>query len=98
MNTKQEIISKLTPFEQDNWGYAANRIQDIAEKVLSKKEFRSYLIESNKDMEECDGMDGQLFNGQYFDWKVFETQSQNIINAFLDYFSENQLAKILGAM
>ena len=96
--TKQKIISLLPKSKRDNWGYGANHIQDVAEKVLTKKEFNAYLKKSNKDVDACEGMDGQLFNGQYFDWRQFETQGVQILSAFLDYFDDVSLMKILGAM
>ena len=93
---KEKIINKLNPFQLDNWGYAANYLQEVAENALTAKEFRAYLMSSSKDMEECDGSDFIVFNGQYFDWKEFSYRSPEIINAFLDYFSDNQLERMLA--
>ena len=95
---KEEIINNLNPFQLDNWGYAANHIQQLAEFALSKEDFNKYLIKSNRDMKACDGMDGQLFNGQYFDWREYSYRGPEIINAFLDYFTNDNLHSILSAM
>ena len=91
---KDGIILKLTPSQRVNWGEGANKIQDVAEQVLSKKDFREYLIKSSEDMSVCEGQDGVLFNGQYFDWKQFDYMSHNILDAFLDYFTDNSLKRI----
>lgn len=95
---KENIILKLNQFELDNWGYGANHLQELAESSLSKKDFNKYLIKSNRDMNACDGQDGVLFNGQYFDWREFSFKGPQIINAFLDYFTDDNLHSILEAM
>lgn len=95
---KQSIILKLSPFQLDNWGYGANYIQDVAEKVLTPKEFNAYLIKSNRDASECEGQDGILFNGQYFDWREFGYHQSMILDAFLDYFTDSNLQRILKGM
>ena len=95
---KANIVSKLTSIERDNWGKGANRIQDIAEQVLTSKDFDKYLRASNRDVNACDGCDFVVFNGQYFDWREFEYNSPIILGAFLDYFTNTNLQKILEAM
>ena len=79
-------------------GEALNLIQDVAESVLSKKRWKQYLTASNKDADECDGMDGMLLNGEYFDWREFNWNKNAIINAFLRYFTEDEINKIDVAM
>ena len=81
-----------------DWGRALNKLQDVAEKVLPKKEFKSYLIKSNADMDKCDGMDGILLNGEYFDWREFTYKQKEIVSAWLRYFDEDQLMKIAKAL
>ena len=95
---KTKIILKLNEVERSQWGYGANKIQDVAEQVLSKKDFKDYLIQSNKDMNACDGQDGILFNGRYFDWKLFDSHGPIILGAFLDYFSDKNLERIYLAL
>ena len=89
---KQKIIAKLNL--NKGWGKCLNVIQDIAEKVLPKKEWLSYLKSSWEDAQACKGMDGVLLNGQYFDWRQFETHSREIVLAYLNYFSDEQLQLI----
>lgn len=81
----------LTKAKNLNMGQALNLIQDIAEKVLTKRRWRQYLVASNKDAQECEGMDGLLINGEYFDWKEFECKKNNIILAYLRYFTEDEI-------
>lgn len=87
-----EII--LTKLKKLNMGKSLNLLQDIAERVLSKRRWREYLIASNKDVQECEGMDGLLINGRYFDWKEFETNKNSIIMAYLKYFTEEEVKEI----
>ena len=75
-------------------GESLNCIQDVAEKVLDKRRWRQYLIASSNDANECDGMDGLLLNGEYFDWKVFEVKKDNMIDAYLRYFTESEVKRI----
>ena len=77
-----------------NMGQALDFIQSIAEHVLSKRRWRQYLIASSQDAEECDGMDGILLNGEYFDWKEFEWNKNKIILAYLRYFTEEEIRNI----
>lgn len=81
-----------------NMGQALNAIQDTAEKVLSKNRWQQYLVDSNADAEECDGMDGILLNGEYFDWREYGWNKNNIIKAYLRYFTENEIKQIALAM
>ena len=87
-----EII--LTKLKKLNMGKSLNLLQDIAERVLSKRRWREYLIASSKDAQECEDMDGLLINGEYFDWKEFEFNKNNIIRAYLRYFTEEEVKEI----
>ena len=89
---KQKIIAKLNLMI--GFGKCLNFIQNIAECVLSKKEWKEYLIASNKDAQACDGMDGILLNGRYFDWRKFDSHCEEIVLAYLDYFNDAQLKLI----
>ena len=92
----ETILSKVDLNE--DFGKTLNYLQDVAEKVLTKREFNRYLKVSNRDIQECDGMDGILFNGQYFDWKEFNYKQREIVSAWLGYFSPDQLHKIAMAL
>ena len=93
----QEIILSKVDLEQD-FGKTLNHLQNIAKKVLSKKEFDIYLELAGDDIEECEGMDGMLLNGCYFDWKEFSYKQREIVSAWLSYFNETQLGKIAKAL
>lgn len=93
---KQQILNRVNL--KQNFGYTLNHLQDVAEKVLSEKEFHIYLVKSSKDASECDGMDGILLNGKYFDWRTFSFKQREIVSAWLDYFTNQQLEKIANAL
>ena len=79
-------------------GHSLNHIQDVAEKVLSKKRWHQYLVSSSQDAEDCEDMDGLLLNGEYFDWRSFGPQKNNIVRAYLRYFTEDEISKIALAL
>lgn len=86
---KEQILTKVNL--SDSFGKTLNKIQRVAMKTLSKKSVNRFLKVSANDAAECDGMDGILFNGQYFDWRLFNIKKKEIILAFLDYFNEEEL-------
>lgn len=81
-----------------NMGAALNHIQDVAEQILSEERWDSFLIATNVDASECEGMDGMLLNGEYFDWREFEFKKNEIIRAFLRYFTYEEIASIAKAL
>ena len=89
---KQKIIAKLNL--KKGWGKCLNLIQSIAEYVLPSDEWERYLAAATQDAKECEGMDGLLLNGQYFDWKEFDYRCGEIVSAYLDYFNDTQLKLI----
>ena len=91
MIIEDAIIQKLG---KKDFGEAANKINEIAKKVIEKKEFARITRNQQKDLDECDGMDGMLLNNEYFDWKEFETRKNDMIRAFLRYFDIFQLQVI----
>lgn len=88
---EEQIISKM---HTKTFGEAANEINDTAERVLSKAQFRKVLIKQNQDADDCEGMDGMFLNGEYFDWKQFEPRKDDMLRAFLRYFDTPQLELI----
>ena len=96
MEYKIVILNKVNL--KQNFGYTLNHLQDVAEQVLTKKEFNAYLVKSSNDANMCEGMDGILLNGQYFDWRTFEFKQKEIVSAWLNYFDEEQLMKIANAL
>lgn len=84
--------------KKENLGEALDHLQNVAEQVLDKRRWRQYLIASNKDANECDGMDGLLINGEYFDWKEFEYRKNDIVKAYLRYFSDEEISNIAVAL
>ena len=91
-----KIISKLDMSK--TWGVLLNQIQDIASDVLSLNEWSAYTKKANHDVQIAQDEDGVIFNGEYFDWRQFETHKVDIIKAYLRYFNESQLVKIYTAM
>lgn len=88
---EEQIIQKLGT---RTFGKAANKINRVAQEVLPKEQFHKITDKQNDDINECDGMDGMLLNGEYFDWKEFETRRDDMIKAFLRYFDTQQLQLI----
>ena len=89
------IVKKVRPYDM---GYSLNHIQDVAEQVLTPKRWTEYLIASNADANECEGMDGILINGEYFDWKEFGPHKERIVRAYLRYFTDDELVLIANAL
>lgn len=89
------IIQKVKHLDLGN---SLNRIQDVAEKVLTPRKWVRYVAKSHKDYVACEGMDGILLNGEYFDWKEFTYNKDNIVKAYLRYFDENDIRLIAKAM
>lgn len=92
---KNIILKKV---QNLNMGQSLNHIQDIAEHVLNKRRWRQYLVATGKDAQACDGMDGLLINGEYFDWKEFEYRKDDIVMAFLRYFTDEEIGQIALAL
>lgn len=90
---KYEIIELLD--RSDGWGKACNQIQDAAFEVLTDSEWDAFAIRQERDYQNCEGSDYLIMNGQYFDWRQFKTKETDIILAYLSYFTEPQLEKIL---
>ena len=97
LTLKATIIAKLK-VKPNDWGKACNKIQDTAEKVLSKNSWLSYLKASNKDMKISEGCDFVVFNGDFYDWKTFSYKSINIVSSFLEYFNDNDLQLICNSL
>ena len=74
------IINKLEK-THGGWGAILNRIQDAAEIALPKKNFETYLKKANVEQEKTEGSDGVLFNGEYFDWREFDSKRLEIVRA-----------------
>ena len=95
-NLKEQIISKYPNLDKEGWGAVLNSIQDVACEHLTKKSVTRYHIKSNFDAQMCEGMDGIILNGRYFDWREFKSKAREIVNAYLDYFNERELETILA--
>ena len=96
---KEQITDKFKKeLNNGEWGVVLNELQDKAEDALSKKEFNTYLIKSSKDLDKCEGMDGILLNGHYFDWREFQFKAKEIVHAWLDYFDPHQLELIYNSL
>lgn len=80
--------------KSEGWGAIFNYIQNTAEKVLTKKEFNKFLEITGNEFEQCDGQDGQLVNGVYYDWKEFDYKRDEMICGFIDILDKvNSTAK-----
>lgn len=89
-----EDVLNLLDLSQ-GWGKACNKIQDAAYETMTVKQWNTFAIRQEHDYKECEGNDYVVFNGQYFDWKEFDTRAKDIVMAYLSYFTEPQLEKIL---
>jgi len=94
---KKDLIKKIEIkyFDLNDWGAILNELQDIACDNLPQKSVNRFLKASNADAQKCEDMDCILLNGQVFDWRLFDTHGEEIINAFLDYFTQEEL-EIIG--
>ena len=84
-----------------SWGKIFNFIQDVAGKTLTKKEFYRFLELVNEEADLCDGEDGQLVNGRYYDWREFNNKRDDMVNDFLDIFdnvSPTTKSKVIDAV
>lgn len=90
---KKILLTKIEKkyFDLNDWGVILNDLQDIACDNLPQKSVNRFLKASSKDANDCEGMDCILLNGQVFDWRVFNRKGKQIIEAFLDYFTEKDL-------
>lgn len=91
------IIHKLES-THGGWGAILNRIQDAAEVALPKKNFEAYLNKAEIDAAATEGSDGVIFNGEYFDWKEFDSKRIQIVRAFMKYFSTGELNMIYAEL
>lgn len=98
MTIRERIVEKSLARNTGNWGKALNQIQNIAQDVLDDKAFDRYLKKSNKDAKTCDGMDCIVLNGKVFDWKEFRSKADQIIDAYLDYFTNVELQLIYAKL
>ena len=90
--TKYELLKHLNM--NQSWGEICNQVQDAAEKALTDAAWNTYIRKANHDLEQCEGSDFVLMNGQYFDWKEFDSKKTEIVLAFLEYFSGTDLYRI----
>lgn len=81
-----------------SWGKLCNEIQNVARRVLPTNEWNDIAQAQDEDANDCYDMDGVLFNGQYFDWKEFETKKLEILKAYLRYYTPRQQQLIEQAM
>lgn len=91
---QQEIFYLLD--RSCGWGHACNQIQNAAFHTLPLSEWNGVALRQEKDIQDCEGSDYLIMNGQYFDWKEFEIKEVAIIMAYLSYFTDLQLKKILN--
>ena len=78
----------------DSWSAATALIRNAAYNVLNNQEFKDHLDASEDDMHATIGCDYIIFNKHRFSWEEFD-QRDKIVLAFLEYFNEEQLQKIL---
>ena len=90
------ILDKLD-FRKE-WGAIVNQIQDIVCRIFDDDELEIYLKRSAADLRSTEGMDGILFNFHYFDWREFDTKKKEIVAAYLEYFTDEQLERIDRAL
>ena len=90
---KAQIVAKLNLLK--GWGKCCNQIQDAADKALTDNQWNAYIQRAGRDLEECEGSDFLIINGQCWDWKEFDHKTGEIVFAYLDYFSEPELKRIL---
>ena len=92
--TKTEMIANQLNRKSWDIGMCLNYLQSLMAVELSSKAFNRYLKLATQDANMCDGMDGMLLNGEYFDWKEFDWNKESMIKAYLRYFNENEIELI----
>ena len=90
----QDEIIELLDLSQ-GWGKCCNQIQDAAYETMTVLQWNAFALRQEKDMNECEGSDYLILNDHYFDWKEFDRKAREIVMAYLSYFTEPQLIKIL---
>lgn len=95
MTTLEKIKNKVKNLD---FGKSANYIQGIAWEVCPQSSIKRFARAMSKDAEDCDGMDGMLLNGDYYDWREFTWNKDAMITSFLGYFTDNELEKIAQAI
>jgi len=89
-----EIIKLLNLSE--GWGKACDQVQDAAYNTMTVNQWNAFAIRQKRDIMQGEGSDFIVFNGHYYDWKEFDFKTTEIVTAYLSYFSEEQLKKILA--
>lgn len=95
--TAAENLMALVELNQKNsFGEWANLIQDIAMDVPSMTEDHWDMIydRMEADVQDTEGQDGILINGNYYDWRQFETQRNDMIRDYLRYFDDQTLKEV----
>jgi len=90
----EEQILELVD-RSEGWGKALNQIQDAADVTMTTAQWNAFAAKQEEDFNACEGSDFLVLNGHYFDWKEFKIKEAEIILAYLTYFTENQLVKIV---
>ena len=93
LQKKLEILKLVD--RSSGWGKACNQIQDAADATMTVAQWNAFAERQAADFNKCEGSDFVVFNNQYFDWKEFKSKEADIILAYLSYFTDNQITKIL---
>lgn len=92
---KEEIIRKLKLNNNSlSTGELLNYLQDIAEQTIENSEFEKYIKKATADQRRCKGQDCVIINCRVFDWKEFNNNTFDVVDAFLNYFSKSSLQKM----
>ena len=89
---KEKLLEKLNL--NFTWGKILNKIQNVMLSCLDNEASNKILEREMEDTQLTEGMDCIIFNGQYFDWREFNTRKIDIVLAYLDYFNSNELELI----
>ena len=102
-NSARKILLGVVALDQTHkWGEIANLIQDLyaewCEENHKEAEWNLIYDKMQADVDACKDQDGALINGDYYDWRVFDSQKVQIIESFLKYFTDEQCEIILTRM
>ena len=93
MTAKQSILVQLKN-DQREWGTILNDLQSKIVATIGDRKYRKYNHIIEEELKLTEDQDGIMFNGRYFDWKMFGTHKTQIVDAWLDYFPDNILSQV----
>ena len=95
---KDNLMFLIERDSKNEWGKWADLIQDIASELptMTKEHWDEIYAHMKTDIDACEGQDGTLINGNYYDWREYTTRRNEILRSFLDYFDDETLKGVFN--